>query len=309
MDPRDLPEIKQDMIDFHALTGSTFFGGAIGDSVSKLGQFMEGASREEIAWEAWNFQSDFLKRASLLYVTSDMTAKALEGAETLPDFMPIASDAPMKSGIAYFEGLEQTPWGNGKSRTSSAIAWNVEEIDGVHRFLVGHYVDLKSGKEFPYKASMRDGLRSMGYLPPRLMITSLVPGQTVESRRDEFLERFKNHEDNTMKMLKAAWLMMRQEEVVEVSETEPSRNSAKRIRRQGGEPGKVRIIDIRRKAGTSQGRESYAREYDHRWSVRGHWRNQWYPSRGVHRPKWIEEHVRGPEGMPLIEKPTVYRLK
>jgi hypothetical protein len=27
--------------------------------------------------------------------------------------------------------------------------------------------------------------------------------------------------------------------------------------------------------------------------VRGHWRNQWYPSRKTHRAKWIQAHRRG----------------
>jgi hypothetical protein len=34
--------------------------------------------------------------------------------------------------------------------------------------------------------------------------------------------------------------------------------------------------------------------------VRGHWRNQWYPSMQAHRPKYIPEHIKGPEDKPLI---------
>ncbi len=139
----------------------------------------------------------------------------------------------------------------------------------------------------------------------RLVLTSFVPwliGDKADGVPDmEPME--------TMALLKTIWLMMRQNEIVDSSEIEPSRNSAKRIRRQGLDPRSVRIVDIRRRRYASQGREQYAREYDHRWKVRGHWRNQWYPSRGVHRPKWIEEHVRGPEDAPLIERDTVYRLK
>lgn len=32
---------------------------------------------------------------------------------------------------------------------------------------------------------------------------------------------------------------------------------------------------------------------DIRWKVRGHWRNQWYPGEGAHRPIWIAEHDAG----------------
>jgi hypothetical protein len=35
------------------------------------------------------------------------------------------------------------------------------------------------------------------------------------------------------------------------------------------------------------------------WVVRGHWRNQWYPSQGVHKPKFIESYCKGPDDKPL----------
>jgi hypothetical protein len=67
----------------------------------------------------------------------------------------------------------------------------------------------------------------------------------------------------------------------------------------------VRYIDLRRARTESAGRtdeenRSGSREYRHRWVVRGHWRNQWYPSRNDHRPIWIDPHVAGPEDKPLL---------
>lgn len=49
------------------------------------------------------------------------------------------------------------------------------------------------------------------------------------------------------------------------------------------------------------------RDWSHRWLVSGHWRNQWYPSEGVHRPIWIDAFVKGPSDAPLLVRPTVYR--
>lgn len=31
------------------------------------------------------------------------------------------------------------------------------------------------------------------------------------------------------------------------------------------------------------------------WWVDGHWRNQWYPSKQTHSPKWIDAYIKGPE--------------
>ena len=41
-----------------------------------------------------------------------------------------------------------------------------------------------------------------------------------------------------------------------------------------------------------------------RFVVRGHWRNQWYPSTETHRAIWILSHLKGPEHM-KVENPEV----
>jgi hypothetical protein len=43
--------------------------------------------------------------------------------------------------------------------------------------------------------------------------------------------------------------------------------------------------------------------YSHRFIVSGHWRNQPYPSEGIHRQIWISPYVKGPEDKPLIVRP------
>lgn len=67
----------------------------------------------------------------------------------------------------------------------------------------------------------------------------------------------------------------------------------------------VKIVDVlHRQSGGSGG--SGEREYSHRWFVDGHWRQQAYgPAHSLRRPTWINPHVRGPEGKPLVPKDTV----
>lgn len=38
-----------------------------------------------------------------------------------------------------------------------------------------------------------------------------------------------------------------------------------------------------------------------RWLVRGHWRNHYYPSRKANRPIWIDTHIKGPDGAPILD--------
>ena len=52
-----------------------------------------------------------------------------------------------------------------------------------------------------------------------------------------------------------------------------------------------------------------AREYHHRWQVRGHWRTQpCGPGREQLRRVWVPEHTKGPEGAPLIGEAVVHVL-
>lgn len=47
--------------------------------------------------------------------------------------------------------------------------------------------------------------------------------------------------------------------------------------------------------------------WSHRWTVRGHWRNQACgPKMANRRPKWIKSFVKGPAHLPLDVRPTVY---
>jgi hypothetical protein len=45
-------------------------------------------------------------------------------------------------------------------------------------------------------------------------------------------------------------------------------------------------------------------EWDFQWTVRGHVRQQWYPSLQKHLPVWIHPHIKGPEGKPLRPRTT-----
>lgn len=61
----------------------------------------------------------------------------------------------------------------------------------------------------------------------------------------------------------------------------------------------VRVVELRRRAVAGPaphgGREDQAAvEWSCQWLVRGHWRRQPYPSRGVVQPIWIHAYVKGP---------------
>ncbi|WNV90197.1 hypothetical protein [Umezawaea sp. Da 62-37] len=103
----------------------------------------------------------------------------------------------------------------------------------------------------------------------------------------------------------ATWLLMGQTLVRSEPMTAP-RAARRRIERLDPmlDP-TVRYIDLRRARTEPSDRPDDdvgkgTREYRHRWIVRGHWRNQYYPSRNDHRPIWIDPHFADPEDKPLL---------
>jgi hypothetical protein len=53
--------------------------------------------------------------------------------------------------------------------------------------------------------------------------------------------------------------------------------------------------EARAKAGADGGKV----DWQWQWTVRGHWRNQFHPSTGLHSPTFIEAYLKGPESAPL----------
>ena len=65
----------------------------------------------------------------------------------------------------------------------------------------------------------------------------------------------------------------------------------------------VRIVQLRRVE--YQHRDVLGqRSWACRWIVRSHWRSQYYPSVGLHKPKLIPAYIKGPEDKPL-KKPSI----
>lgn len=45
--------------------------------------------------------------------------------------------------------------------------------------------------------------------------------------------------------------------------------------------------------------EPHLVDWSCQWIVRGHWRNQWYPSEGRHKQRYVPPYVKGPPDKPL----------
>lgn len=261
-------------------------------------------------------EAERLNSAHLFFVSEEMMDLAVAASESLPDFTLSPEDLPTGWGLVYFaspiarpERLEvrggiQTPivaaaWG-------PFPAWSPSESGGVW---VTWYSDRDA-----VLAQLEDRVRgsAMEYLRQ-----STARIQTDDDFQMPFSAESvpitKDGEPIALSeatgkakwfaVLKTIWLLMGQT-IATVENAKFDRAARRRIERQGKEPPSVRVITLRRPASSGSGESD--REYHHQWIVRGHWRQQWYPTRQVHRPVWIAPHIKGPEGAPLLGGEKVY---
>lgn len=112
-------------------------------------------------------------------------------------------------------------------------------------------------------------------------------------------------------IVRAAWLLMTQDGVTDVAEEHLPRSVRRRADRAGHNSSPVRVVRIRHRENapiSTPADDDTSRTYRVRWTVRGHWRQQWYPSRGEHRAVWINPHIKGPQHAPLHASETVHLL-
>jgi hypothetical protein len=114
----------------------------------------------------------------------------------------------------------------------------------------------------------------------------------------------------------AMYLFLRQE-WVEARPVQFPRSFRRRYEREKKPVPEVRTVILRRSAVNGETDEERAeneaegkREYSCQWIVSGHWRRQFYPSTGEHKPIYIAPHPKGPTDKPLrAPRPTVYVAK
>lgn len=110
-----------------------------------------------------------------------------------------------------------------------------------------------------------------------------------------------------LRWIYAAFHLMAQKLTVVVPEP-TDRAIRHRARRDGQEaPPLINVVTLRRLHLAQHDGEAHSDvNWQWRWTVTGHWRNQWFPSAATHKPVFIEAFMKGPADKPL--KPTAIRL-
>lgn len=253
--------------------------------------------------ELFEFESAVLRMSCLYFVSPEMTAVAKAAGRTLDDFALRPDDVPDSHGFLVFGG-EPIPVPEGTwpfDFQIVAYSWAEEPGIGVlfqpladRDAMLAAYQSVGASNEHNIEYSRR----KMSPLMP--IGRQLWHPYGAESVADNGA----SYQAPALRVLRAAWLLMRQPLAI-TTDAVFDRATRRRLAREYVEPPTVRVITLRRPANSGGSGES-DREYHHQWIVRGHWRQQWYRSRGVNRPVWIAPHVKGPEGAPMLGGEKVY---
>lgn len=281
------------------------------------------------AFEETRRIANIVRRASLYWVAPNMTRLAVSAGARLEDFPLRAQDIPATFGMMYFQQpiteLIETP--DIDLAPIRVVTWKI--LDDRVRIQL-----WATGPDWLEAAGphMRDASREI-----RAMIGPLVlQHEGILEFDAPILFKPENHDlpmtkypdkagrerataqmQEAYRAVLAAWLLMQDTIIAEYDDQQTPRGTSKRWARAGVElPKTIRVIELRKHEtiGAPKANTAGVQRYvDYRDWVKGFWRNQWYPSEGRHKPKYVADFLKGPEWAPIRseqgEVPTVNVLK
>ncbi len=261
-----------------------------------LGPFERERCSAEVAVE----QAHAVKAATPWAVTPDLVTLVEHAAITMPVETVERADLASPNGFVYLGKACRIFTEDGRGAPYRALHWqsDSEQVTVVCYSARGDYID----GEDPLPADRER-------LLPRLSPGPEFSWRFGDPTFGEVVGGNDPHVPQLARFLKALWTISAQR-IATVSHKRPDRATCRRANRaQLPTDGIVRVIQLRRPETPGPGGgTSNEVEWTHRWIVRGHWRNQYLPSRGMHREQWIDQHVKGPEDLPLVVKPIVVHV-
>lgn len=275
-------------------------------------------------WDRW--------LGDLFYVTGDMVAVAVAAAKSLPNYKIEADDLPSPSGAMYFAHPVGTS-GAGSNPTMPqapggrlglgiwALTWGLLPRwitdDSFQRQDVLGFTWWTRRDEYETLSRERFGAPVNGTVDgtfgPLIQDDESLLTLWDDSRHTRFaptvMEDFERKRGTDTKMgwssiALAAFLLMQQQ--IGVTEHLPQTRPQRRRANRAGQPlDATRVIRLRHVRHASDDGHSSI-EYRHRWIVKGHWRNHWFPRQQRHVPLWIAPHVKGPDDAPFLTGEKVY---
>jgi hypothetical protein len=282
--------------------------------------------------ELWDDECHTLDTATTYWASEGVVGLTSNASKTMPDEPLRADDLPSPSGFVWFDRPLYMTDIHQKTVAVRVIVWSpvvasVDESTGTAYTTPSVLLRLYTDNRDPIDEQMRESPVT-DLLHPYTLYHFVywsfgeaadwflqqggtnVDGSPYTYDAFESLTIAQNSMHEAAKWLQTFWAFCRQKIVLQ-HQQRADRPTAKRfLRGSSREDPDVQIVTLRREL--EQSVEKSDAEHDvmwtHRWVVDGHWRNQWYPSIGEHRAKYIAPYVKGPDDRPLIIKDKVYKV-
>lgn len=244
--------------------------------------------------------ADQLEDARLYWIAADFCDLAGEAADSLPDLTFQPDEVPAPCGLVYFEtpAHVNTHAGQGSSHPpvdTDAIAW----------FTVpqGIWVIPLMRPDSLLAYLGRDRIRDqVGYLMPHSPGGGAVYG-THDNQPGGF---------RILAVLLATWFLIAQPGVADTQPGPVDRTEQRKYNRAGRAYPGVNVVNLRRRP-VPEGRDAPqgVRDYQVRWIVSGHWRDQAHgPQWSLRRRQYIAPYLKGPDDAPVkAPVPTVHKVQ
>lgn len=244
------------------------------------------------------------RHGSLFLISDEMTEVARAAALTLPSFVLEREDFPAENGLVIFHHPPATHRSkDGETADLVAATWWWGQQDGKYGVAFQWYEDRDGGSLLPDIAPEKAALVRQYN---RDLLPKLTPANwALIPFGEDFASALAS---SPLLPTVVSTLLLMQQPLAAVERERSAPLDSRRARRAGMEDTGITVVRLRHLKTATGAAVVRPKEYRHRWIVRGHWRNQWLPSRGVHRPTWINPHVKGPEHAPIkvTEKVNVW---
>lgn len=307
------------------------------------GGYLDDVTNRHLGERMCNVLGGTLKYAETIAVTDEMCELLEAAAETIPPYELQLTDLPCPRGFAYFNSGIVVNDRRGRHVVIRAITWQplhvdpggdetkaviaTPDVDQPHILnspACGTSVTLWTDPHDPRDHMFEDVPKEdRHYLPVLMYLNHFLWhfDRTHVDLIDTTLDEERGVEAGVIESwlhlsgCVAAFFRIVLEPFIDTSMRVPGRGVRRRRERANVNipMDGVRVITLRRSRENLPAHVEHDSEegewYTYRFWVRGHWRNQWYPSQGRHAPKWIEPFVKGPEHAPLVQHDHVYEWR
>ena len=282
------------------------------DVAIKVHQKVRGQS-VEAAVMYWRAETEILRQAVLYHVSDEMSRLSGIAGRTLTDVHLRPWDAPSPVGLAWFDSPIGTSTDGYPIRAAS---WSIDAVEPELTELIlakndgtGSVWLDENGAAWIAGITLYTHPDDMEYPDHGRLVSGelIADWESMVTFGDSAL---RGKPSTAWLTLVSAWLLM-QQQVADIVDLQLRPALARKYARRKYDRRAVRVVTMgAHHAPPTAVDAGHKRGYQHRWVVRGHWRNHWYPKQKRHVPRWISPHIKGPDGAPILDpQETVHAWK